>query len=43
MSYDKNGNSTYTWDAEDNLTAVTKKGEENPFGTYKYDEKGNII
>ncbi|MCY9105981.1 cell wall-associated protein [Bacillus atrophaeus] len=31
MSYDKNGNRTsdgkftYTWDAEDNLTAVTKK------------------
>nr|WP_223251916.1 hypothetical protein [Bacillus atrophaeus] len=38
MSYDKNGNRTYTWDAEDNLTAVTKKGEEKPFGTYKYDE-----
>ncbi|MCY8825993.1 hypothetical protein MX165_13955 [Bacillus atrophaeus] len=43
MSYDKNDNRTYTWDAEDNLTAVTKKGEEKPFGTYKYDQKGNII
>ncbi|MDL5143499.1 hypothetical protein QR312_16690 [Bacillus atrophaeus] len=45
MSYDKNGNRTsdgrftYTWDAEDNLTAVTNKGEEKPFATYKYDEK----
>ncbi|WP_146738151.1 hypothetical protein, partial [Bacillus tropicus] len=34
---------TYTWDAEDNLTAVTKKGEDKPFATYKYDEKGNRI
>ncbi|WQP42777.1 hypothetical protein U0534_11050 [Bacillus atrophaeus] len=49
MSNDKNGNPTsdgrftYTWDAEDNLTAVTKKGEDKPFATYKYDEKGNRI
>lgn len=49
LSYDKNGNRTsdgkytYTWDAEDNLTAVTKKGEDKPFATYKYDEKGNRI
>ncbi|MFO3790191.1 DNRLRE domain-containing protein [Bacillus mojavensis] len=49
VSYDKNGNRTsdgkftYTWDAEDNLTAVTKKGEDKPFATYKYDEKGNRI
>lgn len=49
ISYDKNGNRTsdgkftYTWDAEDNLTAVTKKGEDKPFATYTYDEKGNRI
>ncbi|MED1017231.1 hypothetical protein P4T60_01790 [Bacillus atrophaeus] len=49
ISYDKNGNRTsdgkftYEWDAEDNLTAITKKGEDKPFATYKYDEKGNRI
>jgi len=49
ITYDKNGNRTsdgrfkYTWDAEDNLTAVTKKGEDKPFVTYKYDERGYRI
>ncbi|MDA7025189.1 DNRLRE domain-containing protein [Bacillus sp. CLL-7-23] len=49
ITYDKNGNRTsdsrytYTWDAEDNLTAITKKGEAKPFATYKYDERGYRI
>ncbi|MGK4096203.1 DNRLRE domain-containing protein [Bacillus altitudinis] len=49
LTYDKNGNRTsdgqflYKWDAEDNITAITKKGEDKPFVTYKYDERGYRI
>ncbi|MEN2447407.1 RHS repeat-associated core domain-containing protein, partial [Bacillus sp. JR_15] len=49
LTYDKNGNRTsdgqflYEWDAEDNITAITKKGEDKPFVTYKYDERGYRI
>ncbi|KZZ85772.1 hypothetical protein AS29_004060 [Bacillus sp. SJS] len=49
LSYDLNGNRTedgryqYTWDSRDQLTAVTKKGESQPFATYKYNEDGKRI
>jgi len=49
LTYDKNGNRTsdgqflYEWDAEDNITAIKKKGEDKPFVTYKYDERGYRI
>ncbi|OOR21504.1 DNRLRE domain-containing protein [Bacillus cereus] len=44
LSYDANGNRTsddkftYTWNEADQLVALTKKGESNPFATYKYDD-----
>jgi RHS repeat-associated protein len=49
ITYDKNGNRTsdahfnYEWNAADQLVAVTKKGETNPFATYEYDEDGRRI
>ncbi|GAF11231.1 wall-associated protein precursor [Bacillus sp. JCM 19046] len=49
LTYDKNGNRltdgaySYTWDAADQITAITKKGESNPFVTYAYDEDGRRI
>lgn len=49
ITYDQNGNRstdgkyTYQWDAEDNLVAITKKGESSPFVTYQYDEDGRRI
>ncbi len=49
FTYDKNGNRltdgtySYTWDAADQVTAVTKKGETKPFVTYTYDEDGRRI
>ncbi len=49
FTYDKNGNRltdgtySYTWDAADQMTAVTKKGETKPFLTYTYDEDGRRI
>ncbi|MGG3235313.1 DNRLRE domain-containing protein [Priestia flexa] len=44
IKYDENGNRTednlysYTWNAADQLTSVTKKGETKPYAIYKYDE-----
>jgi RHS repeat-associated protein len=49
LTYDANGNRTsdgkytYTWNAIDQLTAVTKKGESTPFATYKYDDDNRRI
>ncbi|MBJ8055061.1 DNRLRE domain-containing protein [Bacillus cereus] len=49
LSYDTNGNRTsddkftYTWNEADQLVAVTKKGESNPFATYKYDDDNRRI
>jgi RHS repeat-associated protein len=49
ITYDADGNRlsdgqfTYKWDAVDQLAAVTRKGESNPFATYKYDDKGRRI
>lgn len=49
LTYDKNGNRTsdgtftYTWDAADQLIAVSKVGASTPFVTYKYDDKGRRI
>lgn len=43
IKYDENGNRledgkyTYTWNAADQLTSITKKGESKAFATYKYD------
>ncbi|MDD1515378.1 DNRLRE domain-containing protein [Priestia megaterium] len=39
----KDGNYSYAWNAADQLTAVTKKGENTPFATYKYDDQGRRI
>ncbi|KZZ84856.1 RHS repeat domain-containing protein [Bacillus sp. SJS] len=49
LAYDLNGNRTedgryqYTWNSRDQLMAVTKKGESQPFATYKYNEEGKRI
>ncbi|MBC1943763.1 DNRLRE domain-containing protein [Listeria booriae] len=49
VKYDANGNRVednqfkYTWNIADQLTMVTKKGEEIPFITYKYDDKDRRI
>lgn len=49
ISYDKNGNRTednqytYTWNADNQLIAITKKGGTNPLATYKYDDNGRRI
>ncbi|SDB82265.1 DNRLRE domain-containing protein [Shouchella lonarensis] len=49
LTYDKSGNRltdgqyTYTWDASDQITAITKKGESTPFVKYRYDEAGRRI
>lgn len=47
--YDKNGNRLedgqyrYSWNAIDQLTSITKKGDTKPFATYKYDDTGRRI
>lgn len=49
LTYDANGNRTsdgtytYTWNEADQLVALTKKGESNPFATYKYDNNNRRI
>lgn len=49
LTYDANGNRTsdgkytYTWNEADQLVAVTKKGESQPFATYKYDDDNRRI
>ncbi len=49
LTYDTNGNRTsdgkykYTWNEADQLVAVTKQGESNPFATYKYDDEDRRI
>ncbi|MED4226986.1 RHS repeat-associated core domain-containing protein [Neobacillus cucumis] len=49
ITYDANGNRlsdaqfTYTWNATDQLIAVTRKGETTAFATYKYDDDGRRI
>lgn len=49
IKYDQNGNRledgkyTYTWNAADQLTSITKKGESKAFATYKYDENDRRI
>jgi len=49
LSYDANGNRTsddkftYTWNEADQLIALTKKGESQPFATYKYDDDNRRI
>ncbi|MCM3313308.1 DNRLRE domain-containing protein [Bacillus sp. FSL K6-6483] len=49
LTYDESGNRltdgayTYTWDAADQITAITKTGENKPFVTYRYDEDGRRI
>lgn len=49
IKYDENGNRTedgqyiYTWNAADQLTSITKKGETNAFATYKYDDEDRRI
>lgn len=49
ITYDANGNRKedgsliYTWNSQDHLESVTKKGESSPFVTYKYDEDGRRI
>lgn len=49
LTYDANGNRTsdgkytYTWNESDQLVAVTKKGESQPFVTYKYDDDNRRI
>lgn len=49
LTYDANGNRTsdgkytYTWNEADQLVALTKKGESNPFVTYKYDDDNRRI
>ncbi|WP_425595531.1 RHS repeat domain-containing protein [Priestia flexa] len=48
IKYDQNGNRledgkyTYTWNAADQLTSITKKGESKAFATYKYDDDRRI-
>ncbi|KQL39266.1 hypothetical protein AN960_09890 [Bacillus sp. FJAT-25509] len=37
------GNYSYRWNPTGQLISVTKKGESDPFTTYKYDEKGRRI
>jgi RHS repeat-associated protein len=49
IKYDENGNRledgkyTYTWNAADQLTSITKKGETKAFATYKYDDDDRRI
>ncbi|MBJ8095594.1 DNRLRE domain-containing protein [Bacillus cereus] len=49
LTYDANGNRTsdgkytYTWNEADQLVALTKKDESNPFSTYKYDDDNRRI
>ena len=49
INYDQNGNRledgkyTYTWNAADQLTSITKKGESKAFAAYKYDEDDRRI
>ncbi|MED3085626.1 DNRLRE domain-containing protein [Bacillus toyonensis] len=49
LTYDANGNRTsdgkytYTWNEADQLIALTKKGENQPFATYKYDDDNRRI
>ncbi|WP_025753467.1 DNRLRE domain-containing protein [Priestia megaterium] len=49
IKYDENGNRledgkyTYTWNAADQLTSITKKGEIKAFATYKYDDDDRRI
>jgi RHS repeat-associated protein len=49
IEYDDNGNRkfdgrfNYRWDAADQLTSVTKKGETTPFAEYRYDDDGRRI
>ena len=49
IKYDENGNRiedgqyTYTWNAADQLTSITKKGEMEPFANYKYDDDDRRI
>ncbi|MDH6651021.1 UNVERIFIED_ORG: RHS repeat-associated protein [Bacillus sp. PvP124] len=49
IKYDENGNRledgkyTYTWNAADQLTSITKKGESKAFATYKYDDDDRRI
>ncbi|MEW4211594.1 DNRLRE domain-containing protein [Priestia megaterium] len=49
ITYDENGNRisdgkfTYKWNADDQLIAITKKGESTPFATYKYDDNDRRI
>ncbi|ANN35888.1 type IV secretion protein Rhs (plasmid) [Bacillus thuringiensis serovar coreanensis] len=49
LTYDANGNRTsdgkytYTWNEADQLVALTKKGESQPFATYKYDDDNRRI
>lgn len=49
IKYDLNGNRTedgkfnYKWNAQGQLESITKKGENSPFVTYKYDEDGRRI
>ncbi|QLC90859.1 DNRLRE domain-containing protein [Priestia megaterium] len=49
ITYDKNGNRTedgqytYTWNAANQLTSITKKGETKAFATYKYDDDNRRI
>ncbi|MED1304754.1 polymorphic toxin type 35 domain-containing protein, partial [Bacillus pacificus] len=37
------GKYTYTWNEADQLIALTKKGESQPFATYKYDDDNRRI
>ncbi|MCJ7988020.1 hypothetical protein MUB16_35910 [Priestia sp. OVL9] len=49
IKYDENGNRledgkyTYTWNAADQLTSITKKGETKAFAAYKYDDDARRI
>ncbi|MGU3397280.1 DNRLRE domain-containing protein [Priestia sp. D51] len=49
IAYDENGNRTsddkytYTWNSRNQLIAVTKKGEDTAFATYRYDEDNRRI
>ncbi|MGG4438650.1 DNRLRE domain-containing protein [Priestia megaterium] len=49
IKYDENGNRIedsqylYTWNAADQLTSITKKGETGAFATYKYDDDNRRI
>ncbi|EJQ42231.1 RHS repeat-associated core domain-containing protein [Bacillus cereus BAG5X1-1] len=49
LTYDANGNRTsdgkykYTWNEDDQIVAITKQDESNPFATYKYDDDNRRI